>query len=166
LVQFAKDKGLKFIASNVPRRYASLVYGAGFEGLEALSQQAKTYIPELPIPYDPELNCYKSMISGEGGMPSMHANENLPKAQAIKDATMAHFILKNWESGMQFLHYNGAYHSDNFESIIWYLKQANPELNIKTISTVSQADIDTLAQDNHGIADFILCVDENMTNTH
>ncbi len=165
LVSFAKENNLDFIAANVPRRYASLVYGKGFEGLEELSDDAKKLIPALPIKYDPELACYKAMMSASGGMP-MHANNNLPKAQAIKDATMAHFILKNWSEGKQVLHYNGAYHSDNFESIVWYLRKANPDLNIKTISTVSQADVDSLMDENKGIADFILCVDENMTSTH
>jgi hypothetical protein len=32
--------------------------------------------------YDPELNCYKQMLSMEG-MGDAHASENLPKAQAI-----------------------------------------------------------------------------------
>ena len=62
--------------------------------------------------------------------PAMHGNQNLPKAQAIKDATMAHFILENWEKGKTFIHYNGSYHSDNFEGIVWYLKQENPNLYI------------------------------------
>jgi hypothetical protein len=95
-----------------------------------------------------------------------HGNENFPKAQAIKDATMAHFILENWSQGKLFLHFNGAYHSDNFESIYWYLKQQNPQLNIITITTVSQRDLSSLEEENEGIADYIICVDNDMTATH
>ena len=34
LVDFAKDNNLKFIATNIPRRFASLVFKGGFEVLE------------------------------------------------------------------------------------------------------------------------------------
>jgi len=164
-VQFAHDNKLQFIATNVPRRYASLVYKNGFEGLEQLSPEAKLYIPDLPIKYDSGLDCYKAMLTMGGG-PAMHGNENLPKAQAIKDATMAHFILKNLKNGSQFLHYNGAYHSDNYQSIVWYLKQARPELIIKTITTQLQTEIDTISSDGQTAADYIILVPESMTRTY
>jgi uncharacterized iron-regulated protein len=163
LVEFARKNKLRFVASNVPRRYASLVNSKGFEGLEELSDEAKTFLPPLPVAYDPELNCYKSMLSMEGM--GSHVSENFPKAQAIKDATMAHFMLKAWSPGKLILHFHGAYHSDNFESIFWYLKKANPGLNIVTITTVSQEDISELAKENRGRADFTICVDEDMTKT-
>ncbi len=163
LVEFAKTNNLQFVASNVPRRYASLVNSKGFEGLEELSDEAKQFIPPLPISYDSTLNCYKSMMEMEGMGP--HITPNFPKAQAIKDATMAYFILKNWSVGKQLIHYHGSYHSENFESIYWYLKQANPDLKIVTIHTVSQKDISDLEKENTGKADFTICVDEDMTKT-
>jgi uncharacterized iron-regulated protein len=163
LVEFAGKNRLKFVATNVPRRYASLVNKKGFEGLEELSNEAKAFIPPLPIKYDAELECYKSMMEMPGMGP--HITPNFPKAQAIKDATMAYFILKNWSPGKTLLHYNGSYHSENFESIYWYLKQANPDLKIVTIHTVSQDDVTELEEDNTGKADFIICVDGDMTKT-
>ena len=163
LVEFAKKNKLKFVATNVPRRYASLVNSKGFEGLEGLSAEAKAFISPLPIKYDAELNCYKSMMNMEGM--GSHVTENFPKAQAIKDATMAHFILKNWSKDKLFLHYHGSYHSESFESIYWYLKQQNPKLRIVTIHTVSQADVEKLEKENSGKADFTICVDEDMTKT-
>ena len=163
LVEFAKTNNLQFVATNVPRRYASLVNSKGFEGLEELSKEAKAFIPPLPIIYDPNLNCYKSMMEMEGMGP--HITPNFPKAQAIKDATMAYFILQNWSAGKQLIHYHGSYHSENFESIYWYLKQANPDLKIVTIHTVSQKDVSELENENTGKADFTVCVDEDMTKT-
>ncbi|WP_297096214.1 ChaN family lipoprotein [uncultured Draconibacterium sp.] len=163
LVEFAKDSGLYFVATNVPRRYASLVNSKGFEGLEELSDEAKTFLPPLPPAYDPTLNCYASMMNMEGM--GSHVTENFPKAQAIKDATMAHFILKNWEPGKVLLHYHGAYHSQNFESIYWYLKHENPSLKIVTIHSVTQDNISELTEKNTGQADFTICVDEDMTRT-
>lgn len=163
LVEFANKNKLKFVATNVPRRYASLVNKNGFVGLEELSDEAKAFIPPLPIKYDPELNCYKSMMEMEGM--GDHVTENFPKAQAIKDATMSYFILKNWSPGKLLIHYHGSYHSENFESIYWYLKQANPNLKIVTIHTVSQKNVTELEKENTGLADFTICVDEDMTKT-
>ena len=95
-----------------------------------------------------------------------HGSINLADAQAIKDATMSHFIMEYWDPGKLFVHYNGAYHSDEFESMNWFLKQAEPDLNIVTISTVSQDNLDQLDEDSRGKAHFIIAVPSNMTQTH
>ena len=116
----------------------------------------------LPIAYDSSLPGYKNML----GMMPGHGGSNLPKAQALKDATMAYFILKHYEQGKVFLHFNGSYHSDNYEGILWHLKQAKPELKYATITTVSQKDVNKLMPEHLNRADFIICVDEDMTATY
>ena len=162
LVEFAKENKLPFIATNIPRVYANLVYKKDFKALDTLSQIEKNWIAPLPISFDPELPTYKNILKMMGG----HGSELLVKAQAIKDATMAHFILQNYKSNNTFIHFNGAYHSDDYEGILWYLKQANQALSYKTISTVSQKDIQNLDKEYLNKADFIICVDENMTTTY
>ena len=164
LVEFAKENNLEFIATNIPRRYASLVHREGFESLKNLDKKAKKLIPPLPVPYDAELPGYKAMLDMPG-LPA-HGSENFPKAQAIKDATMAHFILNNFRENITFLHFNGAYHSNNYEGIIWYLAQYGKDDGIMTISTVEQSDIDSLEESHIGIADFIIVVNSNMTKTY
>lgn len=165
LVSFARDSSLRFIATNIPRRYASIVNRTGFEGLDSLDAAATTYIAPLPVAYDAELPGYKSMIEMMGGQGG-HVNENLPKAQAIKDATMAYFINKNLNPGETFLHFNGTYHSDNFEGIVWYLRNLNPNLKILTISAVEQKNIDKPEEENSSKADFIIITPESMTKTN
>ena len=162
LVDWAKEKSLPFIATNVPRKYASLVYKKGFDALLELPDQEKAWMAPLPIFYDANLPGYANMLAEMGG----HGGENLPKAQAIKDATMAYFIGKNLPKKGVFLHYNGTYHSDNFEGIGFYLKRALPELKIITISTVTQADLNELAPENLSKADFILVIDEDVVKTY
>lgn len=162
LVNYAKENKLVFVAANVPRTYAHKVYKGGFESLDSISDEEKNWIAPLPIKYDPTLPGYVKMIEMMGG----HGGDNLPKAQALKDATMAHFILKNHKKGEMFIHYNGTYHSDDYEGIMWYLKQQNPGLNYGSISAASQADISKLEEEYLGKGDFIICVDENMTSTH
>lgn len=162
LLDIAKDNQLQFIASNVPRRYASMVYKKGSASLDTLSSQEKEWMTPLPFAYDGELACYKKMLKMGAG----HAGDNFPKAQALKDATMAHFILKHYDSNKLFLHYNGAYHSDYHEGIVWYINQKKANLKIITISTVRQAQLKRLDDEHLNKADFIICVDENMTNTY
>ena len=162
LVNFAKENKIVFAADNIPRRYASLVAKGGFSALDTLSAKEKSWIAPLPIAYDPELPGYKNMLAMMGG----HSGENLPKAQAIKDATMAHFILKYYQPGSLFIHFNGSYHSENHEGIVWYLQKAKPALKISTIQVVSQKDVTKLLAENKGKADYIICVDEDMTNTY
>ncbi len=164
LVELARENHLRFFATNIPRRYASVVISNGFGGLEMLSEQAKQFLPPLPVMYNPDLKAYKSMLDMKGM--ENHNTPNLPKAQAIKDATMSHFILENWSPGELFLHFNGAYHSDNFESIYWYLKQKNSELKIITLTTVTQKNISHLNTENTGKADYIICVDEDLPPTY
>jgi len=168
LLKFANQSHLPFIATNVPRRYANLVYREGFGGLDSLSEEGKRLIPPLPIPYDPDLPGYKSMMEmGQmGQMGGGHASENLPMAQAIKDATMAHFILRHWAPGKVFLHYNGAYHSDDYEGIVWYIRRQREDAKIMTITSVLQENTDSLEAASMGKADFVIVVPSSMTRTY
>ena len=79
---------------------------------------------------------------------------------------MAYFIAKNLKPGTVFVHYNGTFHSDNFDGINWYLKKDAPQAKIMTIATVSQKDVSSLEKENLQKADFILVIDEDMTKTH
>ncbi|MHA8059900.1 ChaN family lipoprotein [Aquirufa beregesia] len=162
LVNFAKENQLNFIATNVPRKYASMVSKGGFEALNQLSAEEKSWMAPLPIAYDANLPGYQKMITMMPG----HATPNMPKAQALKDATMAYFILKNWAENQLFIHVNGSYHSENYEGISWYLKLAKPNIKIATIATVSQKDIKQLTQENKYVADYIICVEDDMTTTY
>jgi uncharacterized iron-regulated protein len=101
-----------------------------------------------------------------GGGPMGHASENLPKAQALKDATMAHSIVKYLKAGEMAIHYNGSYHSDRYQGIIWYLKKYNPGLKVATITTVTQNDIEKLEDNNKSQADFVIVIPESMTRTY
>jgi uncharacterized iron-regulated protein len=167
LVEFARENNIPFIATNVPRRYAAAVNFGGFEALEALSDEAKALLPPLPIAFDPELPQYKKMAAMMGGgQMGDQGPSNIVKAQALKDATMAWFILQHFESGKVFLHFHGSFHSDFFEGIMWYLQQINPDLNILTISTIELDDPNDFPDDRKGSADFIIATPKTMTKTH
>jgi len=162
LVELAKENSRPFIATNVPRRYASIVFRDGLAGLDNISDEAKNWMAPLPIEVDMELPGYKSML--EMGMG--HGGENIVHAQALKDATMAHFILENKSEGSPFIHFHGTFHSNNFEGIYYYLKKQDPNLNIITIASVEQASVDSIDPENENLANYILVIDEDMTKTY
>lgn len=162
LVDFAKENKLSFIATNIPRRYASMVSKKGFEVLETLTPEEKTWMAPLPIAYDENLPGYVNMMKMMGD----HASPNMPKAQASKDATMAYFIQKHLKPDSIFIHYNGTYHSDNFDGINWYLKKSMPNLQIITIATLEQKNLEKIPAEEHNKADYILVIDEDVTKTH
>ena len=167
VLRYAKEMNIPVVATNVPRRYAAVVSGGGMKALDTLSEDAKRYIAPLPVEVDISLPGYKDMLRMFGS--GTHGNtksENIVQAQALKEATMAHFILRQVAQGRQVLHLNGAYHSDNFEGIGWYLKQGQPDIKTRTITTVLQDDLEKLAEENKDKADYIIVVPSSMTRTY
>jgi len=169
ITDFARAKNIKFIATDIPRRYAAIVNLKGFSGLDSINSAERGMIAPLPIKYDPELKCYKDIMQMIGsGMPA-HMSENIAKAQAIKDATMGHFIMKNWADSLMILHFNGSYHSDDHLGIEWYMQQfikkTDWSVRIMTITTVEQDTIEDLKKEYLGKADFIICIPSDMTKT-
>jgi len=163
LVEFAKQKTLPVVASNIPRRYASLVYKKGLSALDSIAPEAKKWIAPLPLTVDLQLKGYRALMAGMDG----HGNgENLAKSQAIKDATMAYCIKLNRPSGYKVFHVNGAYHSQDNEGIIWYLKKSDSATSVATIHVVEQDNIEKLENINNGKADFIICIPADMTKTY
>jgi uncharacterized iron-regulated protein len=90
----------------------------------------------------------------------------LPKAQAIKDATMAYNILKHYKKGSLFIHYEGSYHSNYNQGIIWYIKQQQPNLKIISIAVESQDDVNKLEKKHKGKADFIIVTDQDLPKSY
>lgn len=162
LLDFAKQNRLKFVAANIPRRYANIVYTGGLEKLESISPEAKKWIAPLPVAYDSTLACYADIFKQAKG----HGGQNLPKSQAVKDATMAYFILKNFSPGKTLIHFNGSYHSDRYQGIVWYLKKADPTLKIFTIGSVEQDETDELDKETEGLADCIICTPSSMSKSY
>ncbi|MFO7799212.1 ChaN family lipoprotein [Rhodohalobacter sp.] len=162
VLEFAKENDLKLIATNIPRRYASAVYGGGLEVLDELSEEAKQWMMPLPVEVDTDLPGYQNMLEmaqGHGGM-------NIVYAQAVKDATMAHFILTNLEENSQILHLNGSYHSNDYEGIVWYVKRDRPEVRVLTINTIVVDDIKSVDHEQLQAADLTVVVPSTMTTTY
>jgi uncharacterized iron-regulated protein len=167
LLDFAKDKKLQFIATNIPRKYASQTSKQGIKTLNELPEQEKKFIAQLPIEVTLETPGYKEMKSLMGD----HVDElklmNFISAQAIKDATMAESIINNWQEGKTFIHYNGDYHSKQYGGIYWYLKKKKPNLKIAVISVFESEKPDLILPEKDFIpTEFNLVIPIDMTKTY
>ncbi|KUJ52376.1 ChaN family lipoprotein [Chryseobacterium sp. JAH] len=167
LVDFAKDKKLKFIATNIPRKYASQTAKEGLESLNKLSETEKSYMTQLPIKVTLDTPGYPEMKTMMGEHAEGTKVMNFISAQAIKDATMAESILKNFETGKTFIHYNGNFHSKEFGGIYWYIKQKNPNLKMAVISVFESEDPELKIPEKEYIpTDFNLIIPADMTKTY
>ncbi len=163
IVDLARDSGITFIATNVPRRYAALVAKGGLDTLSILSNQAKKLLPKLPVAFSMNTPGYSEMIEMMGGHGA--GSDKIIQAQALKDATMAESISNNIEKNAIFVHINGDFHSANYGGIYWYLKILKPKLNVKTIKVYSESNLN-FNPDFKGTGDIILVVPEDFTKTH
>ncbi|WP_051287049.1 ChaN family lipoprotein [Algoriphagus mannitolivorans] len=166
LLEFAKAKNLRFIATNIPRRYASMINSLGMDALKKLSPEAKKLIsPDLEKYFDPTVKAYAEMADKMGGHvpPNML---NIQTAQASKDATMAHFSLQNFKKGDLLLHFQGSYHSNYNQGIIWWIHKIKPGLTIKSITTVTESEWSKMStQEKAEIANYTIVVADSMTAT-
>ncbi len=167
LVDFAKDKKLNFIATNVPRKYASQTSKNGINSLNELPEAEKKFIAKLPIEVTLETPGYKEMKSLMGDHVDEMKLMNFVSAQAIKDATMAESIFQNLHSEKTFIHYNGDYHSKQYGGIYWYLKKKNPNLKIAVISVFESEKPDlSLPEKDFIPTEFNLVIPSDMTKTY
>jgi uncharacterized iron-regulated protein len=157
------------VATNVPRKYARMVFRQGLQVLDSLPDSAKAFLVPLPFTIDYALPQYQEMRAMAGGMghgTDTAASQRFVAAQALKDATMAHNILQHLPTGGVLLHLNGTFHTDYREGIVWYLLQARPALRVVTISSVLQPKASPLDSTHRRRADFILAVPGHMTRTY
>ncbi len=160
ILRFARAHQIPFVATNVPRRYAAAVARTGEQAFSAFLPESRRYMVPYPFEFDMELPGYKRILS----MGANHGMANVAFAQAFKDATMAHFILKDWDTTRVFLHFNGSYHSNHYEGIVWYVKKWRPNTKIVTIASVEQHQMDYLEDEHIGLADFIIVVPSQEKN--
>ena len=160
VVYYAKDNGIPFVATNVPRRYANAVNGGGLGVLDNFSEEARSYIAPLPIPFEYDTIAADAKF-GIMQMLSQRTPEemrSLAEAQALKDATMGWFIARNMKPDTRFVHINGTMHSNSGDGIIPYLLHYRPGTRIATVTSVREDEIDNLDPAYLDMADFYIVV--------
>ena len=168
ILNFAKANNIKFVGTNVPRRYANIVSRNGIEKLDSLTDNAKSYLPPLPITIDLNNEFYESIadiFKESAGMMKKTSISNMVKAQALKDATMAYFLVKSMSKDSYMFHFHGELHSAFNSAIQFYLRQYAPELQVKTISVLKQDDVMKFDSDDSR-ADFNIVIPNDMCKTY
>lgn len=165
LLDFAKTHQLQFIATNVPRMYASLVVDKGLDTLLKLPEAEQRYMAQLPVEVTLETPGYKEMET----MMKKHAGANAMKyiyAQALKDATMAQSIANSRKPEQLFLHYNGNFHSKEHGGIYWYLKKLNKGLQIAVINVAESDSLNLPFPDDIIPTEFNIIIPKDMAKTY
>lgn len=174
IVDNAKERNIRLISTNVPRRYARVISSDGIDSLKKFPEVSKQYFSEV-LERVENVKTADSFFSMDSPMASKKSKKKskeeeqksaekfirMTQAQALKDAVMANNISKHLE--YPFIHINGNYHSDYNKGIITYLKEKKPSLKIITVTTVYQDDLSKLDNKNQGKADYYIVLP---TNTH
>lgn len=168
LLQFAREKKVAVVGTNAPRPFAQAVARGSLKALDKLPAVDRALLAPLPLKVDYDLPGYKNMAAMFGGDSKAHGGgaQNIIQAQALKDATMAHFIQSSRQEGQTLLHLNGSYHSDRHDGIVAYLRQYAPKLRVKTLSVVTQEQLQQLDKEQVNVADFVVVVPTDMSKTY
>ena len=168
LLQFARENHLPVMGTNAPRPFAKAVAQRSLTALDKLPANDRALLAPLPLKIDYDLPGYKNMAAMFGGNGNAHGGgaQNIIQAQALKDATMAHFIETSRQSGQTLLHLNGSYHSDHHDGIAAWLRQYAPKLRVRTLSVVTQAQLQALEREQVNVADFVVVVPADASKTY
>jgi len=168
LLQFARENKIPVVGTNVPRPYAQTVARGSLAALAKLPARDRALLAPLPLKVDYELPGYKNMAAMFGGDSQAHGGgaQNIIQAQALRDATMAHFIYTSRQPGQTLLHFNGSYHSDRHDGIAAYLRQYAPQLRVRTLSIVTQEQLQQLDKEQLNVADYVVVVPADAAKTY
>lgn len=164
-VDYAMENGIHLVATNAPRRYAAAVRRHGLAILDSLGDEARRFLPPLPIPYEanPEAEAGFRMMAALGhGDPA--DSERMGQSQGLKDATMAWLVSRRKTPKM--LHINGNIHTAAGDGIVKYLRHYAPSTRVKTIYSARQEQLDTLEEVFLGQADYYVIVPETMVTSY
>lgn len=156
LIEFAKAKGWRVVAGNVPRRYASQVGKSGLSAADKLPAAERSFLAkEFSCPSDDYFKRFTEAMGAHPGdskdAPKMDAAmiERMYQAQCVKDETMAESITMASQAAPNALviHYNGAFHSDFRLGTAARTKQRLPKANIKVVSAMPVENLDATNTD-------------------
>lgn len=133
MVEYAKRKRLDVIAANAPFRYVSYANKGGMEGLQGLTDRAKTAM--APLPYNVASGAYKEKLEKMMG----GAYSNMITGQSLWDATMAYSVYEYNQNnpGSKILHLNGKFHTEEYFGIIQRLADYSEKVKPLVITGVA-----------------------------
>lgn len=167
LVERAKAHGWPVIASNVPRRIASLVAKTGKEAIDQLSPQDRTYVAaDLQCPRDTYFDRFVETMGNHpaGNMTPEQQDAMMERyywSQCVKDETMAESIAAAAAARTApgpVVHYNGAFHSDFGLGTAERVRRRMVGKRTVVISMLPVKDLDAVTPDDEDLtrADYLV----------
>lgn len=152
MVEFARERGLSAIASNIPRRYASRIAREGPWIVDDLAAQDRSWVATRISTED---GAYKDKFMEF----ARRRDENFFAAQAVKDDTMAESIVFYTDLFPDVLvfHVNGGFHSNGGLGVPERVRSRRPDLRMAVVATVFGTD-GVVPEDALGEGDYILVV--------
>lgn len=165
LVEFAKEKKIEVIAANGPRRYVNMVSRGGRDTLNALSKQAKEWLP--PLPYRAASEAYSKKFKALMG-PSAEAQmglDNILSSQSLWDASMAYSVAQALKRNKHALvvHLNGGFHTESRLGTVEHLLGYRPKARALVVTMVAENDFQNFVSSKHtGLGDFVVLTDAKL----
>lgn len=168
LVELARERKLKVVAANAPRRYVNMVSRNGRISLNALSSAAKEWI--APLPYAEPSDAYEKKFKALMG-PSPEAQmglENILSSQSLWDATMAYWIADtlNRNKNALVVHLNGGFHTESRLGTVEHLMKYRDGTKATVVTIRYEDDFNTFDKAKHtDIGDFVILTDAKQPRT-
>ena len=166
LVELAKEKKLDVIAANSPRRYVNMVSRNGRDALNALSTEAKTWLP--PLPYAQASEAYSTKFKALMG-PSPEAQMGIDKildSQSLWDAGMSYSISQHIVKNGLIVQLNGSFHSENRLGTVEHLLRYKPKTKVLVVTMRYEDDFQTFDKTKHtDLGDFVILTDSKIPRT-
>jgi uncharacterized iron-regulated protein len=160
LVELAKEKKLKVVAANAPRRYVNMVSRNGRDSLNSLSKESKKFLP--PLPYAQASEAYKNKFNAlMGGSPeSKMGLGNILDSQSLWDAGMAYNISQAMVKTGLIVHLNGTFHTEKRLGTVEHLLKYKPKAKVLVISMQYEDDFKNFDKKKHeNLGDFVILTD-------
>ena len=169
LVEYARSRGWPVVASNVPRRLASLVARNGLGGLDTLSAGSRPdAASDMSCPEDRYYDRFARAMgdmAGHGPEPADTASPGarmlrMYQAQCLRDETMGESVARVWRQGRLVVHYNGSFHSDFRMGTAARAGRRTDGARLVVVTAVPVSDLDHLkpSKEDRKRADYLLYV--------
>jgi uncharacterized iron-regulated protein len=169
LVEYARARGWPVVASNVPKRLASLVARGGLAGLDTLSADER---PDAAQAMSCPEDGYFDRFAGEMGDMASHGPQpadttsrrtrliRMYQAQCLRDETMGESAARVWRPGRLVVHYNGSFHTDYGQGAAERARRRAGGARLVVVTAVPVADLDRLdpSKQDRKRADYLLYV--------
>lgn len=151
LLEFARARGWRVVASNVPRTMASAVSKEGLGAVTALADSTRGWAAaEFRCPTDDDYFKRFAAVMGGHAAPGLDAattTRRYYEAQCVKDETMAESIVRARAAGNPsplVIHVNGSFHSDFGDGTAARVRRRLGTVRTMLITGVPVRDLDTI----------------------